>query len=77
MTYANTCDASAEGVNVVSNGECRDDGKGERCLFGDSSALSTDEFCKIADGDCRIRSSDIYGRCESKPSGHQSVGAMV
>ena len=54
MTYANTCDASATGVNVVSNGECRDDGKVERYLFGDSNACSSNEFCKIEDGDCRI-----------------------
>ena len=77
MTYVNTCDASAAGVNVVSNGECRNDGKGKSCLFGDLLALVTISARLQMEITVNAAAIFIAGASQSqKLTIHQSVDAI-
>ncbi|KAL7471138.1 hypothetical protein ACHAXS_011432 [Conticribra weissflogii] len=76
-TYANKCEALANGVSVSRNGECGDNNRnpdrpssGETCEVGSKARMlctDSDEYCKLDEGGCTYNTKNAEGVCVVKP----------
>ncbi len=77
-TYANKCEALANGVSVSSNGECGDNNRnpdrpssGDACQVGSKSRMpctDSKEYCQLEEGGCIYNTKNAEGVCTVKPS---------
>ena len=66
-TYSSDCNAAAAGVNVQFTGECNG---ATQCTFYDNTSDSCpgDRFCRIGNGNCRLRAAEQDGFCMHEPT---------